>query len=231
MLTSLSIFADNGLAAAHVAASSSARDLSQVEKSRISQRLPVLHFTADEEIYAEGDEALSFYKVVRGVARTCKFLGDGRRQIDAFHVAGDVFGFEAGLQHKLSAEAVSDCSVVSYRRHGFEQMVLNENGTAKELFSYAMHCLERARGHALLLGRGSALQKLAAFLLEMTQRKPADEMIELVMTRQDIADYLGLTIETVSRTFSQLERDGIIALTTSRRICLTNRAALRRLNS
>ena len=74
-------------------------------------------------------------------------------------------------------------------------------------------------------------QKLAAFLLEMTQRKPADEMIELVMTRQDIADYLGLTIETVSRTFSQLERDGIIALTTSRRICLTNRAALRRLNS
>jgi CRP/FNR family transcriptional regulator, nitrogen fixation regulation protein len=231
MLTSLSIFSDDGFAAAHAAASWSARNSPQVEKSRVSQSLPVLHFTADNEIYAEGDEALSFYKVVSGVVRTCKSLSDGRRQIDAFYVAGDVFGFEAGLKHGLSAEAVSDCSVISYRRRGFEQMALNDNGTAQELFSYAMHCLERTRGHALLLGRGSAAQKLAAFLLEMTHRKPADEVIELAMTRQDIADYLGLTIETVSRTLSQLERDGVIALTTSRRICLKNRAALRRLNS
>ena len=190
-----------------------------------------MHFTADSEIYAEGDEALSFYKVVSGVVRTCKFLSDGRRQIDAFCVPGDVFGFEAGLKHGLCAEAVSDCSVIPYRRRGFERMALNDNRTAQELFSYAMDCLERMRGHALLLSRSSAAQKLASFLLEMTQRKPADEVIELAMTRQDIADYLGLTIETVSRTLSRLERDGVIALTTSRRICLKNRAALRRLNS
>src|ERR1700722_5104300 len=78
-----------------------------------------LHFNPDQEIYAEGDEATNFYKVVSGVIRTCKFLSDGRRQIDAFYGEGEVFGFETGREHRLSAEAVSDCIVVPYRRRGF----------------------------------------------------------------------------------------------------------------
>src|ERR1700744_2862830 len=75
-----------------------------------------MHFAADHQVYVEGGEARYFYKVVSGVVRTCRFLKDGRRQIDAFHQAGDVFGFEAGADHAMAAEAVTDVTVVAYRR-------------------------------------------------------------------------------------------------------------------
>jgi CRP/FNR family nitrogen fixation transcriptional regulator len=192
---------------------------------------PAMRYDADEEIFAEGDAATFFYKVERGVVRICKFLSDGRRQIDAFYTAGDVFGFEAGEDYEFCAEAVTDCTVIPYRRGGLDRMLAGDDAMAMKLFSYAIQCLQRSRAHALLLGRGSAAQKLATFLSEMFAAKPAEEPIELAMTRQDIADYLGLTIEAVSRTLSQLERDGIIALLTSRRISLKNRAALRRLSA
>ncbi len=192
---------------------------------------PVMNFVSDNEIYAEGDAATCFYKVVSGVVRTCKFLSDGRRQIDGFHVAGDVFGFESGTDHRLSAEAVSHCVVVPYRRRGLAALAAADERLAGQLFSYAMQCLERAQGHSLLLGRRGAAQKLAAFLLEQADRRPEGGVVDLAMTRQDIADYLGLTIETVSRTLSQFERDGVISLPTARRIRLTDLAALRDLNA
>jgi CRP/FNR family transcriptional regulator, nitrogen fixation regulation protein len=195
-----------------------------------SRDMPVLHFRAESEIYAEGDFARSFYKVMRGVVRTCKFLSDGRRQIDAFYVAGDVFGFEIGTEHGLSAEAVSDCTLAPCRRYG-QQTMTDDSGIALEMLSYAMRCLERTRAHSLLLGRSSATQKLAAFLLEMASGKVMDKVIDLAMTRQDIADYLGLTIETVSRTLSQLERDGVISLLSARRVMVKNSAALKGFNA
>ena len=134
--------------------------------NRVSKALPAQQFSADSGIFAEGDEAATLYKVVSGVVRTCRFQVGGRRQIDAFYVAGDLFGFEAGPVHGVSAEAVSDCSVIAYRRRGLEMMARNHDGAALQLFTYAMRCLERARAHSLLLGRCSATQKLAAFLLE-----------------------------------------------------------------
>lgn len=191
----------------------------------------VLRFAADRRIYEEGDAARSFYKVVSGVVRTCQFLSDGRRQIDAFHLPGDVFGFESGAQHRLSAEAVADCTVVAYRRRGMDTMMAADDGMARQFFAYAMTCLAQTREHCLLLGRGSAAQKIAAFLLEMAERGASDTVVELPMSRQDIADYLGLTIETVSRTLSQMERDGVIALPTTRRVVLKNLRALRALNA
>jgi CRP/FNR family nitrogen fixation transcriptional regulator len=191
----------------------------------------VMHFAADRPIYAEGDEARCFYKVINGVVRTCRFLSDGRRQIDAFHTVGEVFGFEAGQDHRLSAEAVSDCTVVAYRRRGLEAMISHDEPLARWFFSHIMNCLALTREHSLLLGRGSATQKLSAFLLEAANRETKDDIVDLAMSRQDIADYLGLTIETVSRTLSQLERDGIIRLPTARRVELKDRRALRALNS
>ena len=191
----------------------------------------VLRFAAERQVYEEGDQAGSFYKVVSGVVRTCQFLSDGRRQIDAFHLAGDVFGFEAGAMHRLSAEAVSDCTVIAYRRRGLESMLATDDDVARQFLAHAMTCLAQTREHCLLLGRGSAAQKIGAFLLEMAERGTSDTVVELAMSRQDIADYLGLTIETVSRTFSQMERDGVIALPTTRRVLLKNRRALRDLNA
>jgi CRP/FNR family transcriptional regulator, nitrogen fixation regulation protein len=191
----------------------------------------VINVASDRQIYSEGDEARCFYKVVSGVVRTCRFLSDGRRQIDAFHREGDVFGFEAGGDHRMAAEAVSDCCVIAYRRRGLETMVSQDDRLGRWFFSHAMSCMALAREHSLLLGRGSAAQKIAAFLQEVADRDSSGGVIDLAMSRQDIADYLGLTIETVSRTLSQLERDGLIGLPAARRVVLKDRRALRALNS
>jgi CRP/FNR family nitrogen fixation transcriptional regulator len=191
----------------------------------------VMRVAPDRQVYAEGDEARSFYKVASGVVRTCRFLSDGRRQIEAFHMAGEVFGFEAGGEHRMSAEAVSDCTVVAYRRRGLETMVAQDEKLGRWFFSHAMTNMALTREHMLLLGRGSAAQKISSFLLEAAQREGARDVVDLAMSRQDIADYLGLTIETVSRTLSQLERDGTIKLPTARRVVLKDRRALRMLNS
>lgn len=172
----------------------------------------------DAEIYGEGDDAIFFYKVVRGVVRTCKFLSDGRRQIEAFYREGDVFGFEAGSSHRLTAEAVSDCTLIAYRRKGVEQLAAANETLSQQLFGYFMEGLTRAQEHALVLGRRGAVERVGAFLHEAAKQSADGRTINLAMTRQDIADYLGLTIETVSRTLSQLERDDIIALPTIRQI-------------
>lgn len=190
-----------------------------------------MHFAPDQEIYAEGDEARSFYKVIGGLVRTCRFLSDGRRQIDSFHMTNDVFGFEAGADHRLAAEAVTHSTVVAYRRRGLETTITQDDRLGRWFFSHAMTSMARAREHSLLLGRSSAAQKISTFLLEIEKQEGTNSLVDLAMSRQDIADYLGLTIETVSRTLSQLERDGAISLPSARRIMLKDRLALRALNS
>jgi len=182
----------------------------------------VIEIGEGREIFAEGDDCDLFFKVVSGVVRTCKFLNDGRRQIEAFHVAGDVFGFELGEERLLCAEAVSDCTVISYRRRGVETLALNDQSVTRQLFQYAMQGLARAQEHSLLLGRRGAAEKVAAFLLGWAAHSPDRQVFSLAMSRQDIGDYLGLTIETVSRTLSQFERDGVIALPNARQVRLKN---------
>lgn len=193
-------------------------------------------FAKDEEIYAEGDPATRYYKLVSGVVRTCKLLTDGRRQIEAFHVAGEIFGIERGAEHRFSAEAVSSATVIAYRRCPLEVLASSDGPLARQIVATALLNLERAQEHAVLLGRKSAMEKVATFLLDMAERVhhhcDVFDAIELPMARSDIADYLGLTIETVSRTLTQLERDAVIALPAARRnIVLRNKAALRRLNA
>lgn len=186
----------------------------------------VQHFVADREIFSEGSNADYFYKVVAGVVRTCKFLSDGRRQIDAFHVAGEIFGFEPGLDYRLSAEAVSDCTVIAYRRNKQDLFAGNDAEISREILAFAMRGMARAQDHSLLLGRRGAVEKVVAFLLEWAGKSADQKTVSLAMSRQDIADYLGLTIETVSRTLSQLEREGAIALPSARQIRLRNIDAL-----
>jgi CRP/FNR family nitrogen fixation transcriptional regulator len=180
----------------------------------------VQNFTHDREIFAEGASSDYFYKVASGVVRTCKFLVDGRRQIDAFHVPGDIFGLEPGAEHRLSAEAVSDCTVIAYRKSKPDQAAGHDKDLSRELLNFAMMGMVRAQAHSLLLGRHSAVEKVAGFLLDWAEKSSDQAVLSLAMTRQDIADYLGLTIETVSRTLSQLERDNVIDLPSARQIRL-----------
>lgn len=184
----------------------------------------------DEELFAEGDPAVSFYRVTQGVVRTSKLLSDGRRQIDAFHFPGDVFGVEAGAAHRFSAEAASPATVVAYRRRDLDDLLFDET-FSREVLGAMMHALERAQRHMLLLGRKSAIEKIATFLVDMADRLAGADAVELPMSRLDIADHLGLTIETVSRSLTELERKGIIDVPASRRtIVLRDKAALARLN-
>jgi len=188
--------------------------------------------TKDEEIFAEGDRAAYFYKVVSGAVRTFKLLSDGRRQIDAFHLPGDIFGLELGEEHRFSAEALGDATIVAYRRCSLEALATRDQGLANQVIASMMRSLERAQDHMLLLGRKHALERIATFLLVLSERLTADGHVDLPMSRIDIADHLGLTIETVSRSLTQLEREGIIELPAHRRsIVLRDKAALERLEA
>ncbi len=186
----------------------------------------VMHVDEGREIFAEGGNTDLFYRVVSGVVRVCKFLSDGRRQIEAFHVAGAVFGFELGEERALSAEAVSDCTLISYRRRNVEMLAAKDEAVARQLFRHAMQNLAQAQDHCLLLGRRGAAEKVASFLLHWAGHAADGGVVHLAMTRQDIADYLGLTIETVSRSLSQLERGGVIALPSARQVRLLDTDAL-----
>jgi CRP/FNR family nitrogen fixation transcriptional regulator len=188
----------------------------------------VRRYAKDEEIFGEGDRTAYYYKVVEGTVRTSKLLSDGRRQIGAFYLPGDLFGIEAGDEHRFSAEAVGEAKVVSYKRCGLEGLAANDNDFAVAIVEALMQALARAQDHMLLLGRKSAIEKIATFLLELSERLDEDSF-ELSMSRTDIADHLGLTIETVSRSLTQLERKGCIALPSTRRVELRDKPALTQL--
>jgi CRP/FNR family nitrogen fixation transcriptional regulator len=189
-------------------------------------------FDRGEEIFAEGEPCSVFYKVVSGTVRTGKLLADGRRQIDTFHFVGDVFGLEAGEAHRFTAEAVDNVVVIAYRRSNFGGLVQNDPAFGEQLMSQMLSSLDRAHDHMVLLGRKSALEKMATFLLEIAARRANADRAELPMQRTDIADHLGLTIETVSRTLTQMVREGLIRLADAgRTVILADKAGLRLLRA
>jgi len=189
-----------------------------------------MSFARNSEIYGEGEPAEYLYKVVSGTVRTSKILADGRRQIGAFYIAGDLFGLEAGDEHTFSAEAISETKVVMVKRSAIMAMAERDGALARELWTATSRELHHVQEHVLLLIK-SAQERVAGFLLEMATRTRSNHCVELPMSRQDIADYLGLTIETISRTLTHLENTAAIALPTSRRVVLRNPGALRQLNS
>ena len=187
-------------------------------------------FARNAEIYGENEPAEYLYKVVSGSVRTYKVLNDGRRQIGAFYLPGDMFGLEVGDAHTFSAEAIVNSKVLVIKRSALVNLAGRDNETARKLWTMTANELQRVQAHILLLIK-TAQERVAGFLLEMSARVPVGNEIDLPMSRQDIADYLGLTIETVSRTLTQLENIAAIAVPSSRRIVLRNRAALNRLNA
>ena len=188
-----------------------------------------MSFARNSGIYGENEPAEFVYKLVSGAVRTSKILNDGRRQIGEFYLPGDIFGLEVGTEHAFSAEAIADAKVIVIKRSAVEALAARDNDVARQLWATTGRELQRMQEHILLLIK-TAQERVAGFLLEMAERIKSATEIELPMSRQDIADYLGLTIETVSRTLTILENSAAIALPSSRRIVLRNPAALRRLN-
>lgn len=162
-------------------------------------------YSANQPIYAEGDAAGPLYLVEFGTVRICRLTADGRRQISGFCFAGEVFGFEAGAEHQSFAESVDGAGIRVLRP-------ATGSGFGSSALSVALKTLMRAQDHLVLLGRMSATEKMSAFFLDLMERQEADRFIELPMQRNDIADYLGLTFETVSRVLRVLKDRGITRL-------------------
>jgi CRP-like cAMP-binding protein len=190
----------------------------------------IMPFARNAEVYGENEPADYLYKVVSGAVRTYKVLVDGRRQVGGFYLPGDIFGLETGSEHSLSAEAITESRILVIKRSAVVALAARDNEVARQMWALTARELERIQAHMLLLIK-SAQERVAGFLLEMADRVPGASVVELPMSRQDIADYLGLTIETVSRTLTCLEKSAAIEVPTSRRILLRNRSALNRLNS
>jgi len=182
-------------------------------------------FARNAEIYGEAEPAEYLYKVVSGAVRTCKVTADGRRQIGGFYLPGDLFGLETGEVHAFSAEAISGATVLVVKRKPLMALAKRDGDVARQLWAATAAELNRAQGRLFLLVK-SAQERVAGFLLEMAARSARRDTVELPMTRQDIGEYLGLTIETVSRTFTSMQETGLIELAAARRVVMRNRAVL-----
>lgn len=204
-------------------------ELSALSRERVL--FSEFRYRHDTEIFGEAEPADFIYQIIEGAVRTYKLLSDGRRQIGAFHLPGDIFGLENGDVHRFTAEAIVDTTVQLLRRQGIEDVAEGDTSVTHNLLFLTTKNLQHAEDHMLLLGRKTSLEKVSAFLIEMDRRLTAAGVMELPMGRRDIADYLGLTLETVSRAISTLHGEDILIFLgqTQRRIVLLNRPKLARL--
>jgi len=183
-------------------------------------------FARDEEIYAEGDRADCWFKVVSGTVRVCKLMADGRRHIAEFFYAGECFGLDGASERVFGAEAVSDVIVMRFNRAATERLVHERPELARHMCNMTLRDLAHAQTRLFLLGRMTAPERVASFLLELADKRDAVRVLDVPMSRNDIADYLGLTIETVCRVLSSMKRAGTITIPNPHRIEIRDRDAL-----
>ncbi len=173
-----------------------------------------VRYASKEGLFAEGEPADDVFNVTGGMVRLYKLLPDGRRQIVGFAIAGDFLGLALMERYGVSAEAVSEVSACRFARDAFTAFVDDRPHLLRRLHEFASHELSLAQDQMVLLGRRSAEERIAAFLLGMRDRLSRlghhSVTLPLPMSRQDIADYLGLTIETVSRTITKMAKNKLL---------------------
>ncbi|MGE5148046.1 MAG: Crp/Fnr family transcriptional regulator [Candidatus Eiseniibacteriota bacterium] len=184
-------------------------------------------------IFNEGDPAAHLFNVIEGAVKIYKLLSDGRRQITGFLFPGDFLGIALHDRYTYSAEAVTAVRLCRFPRTKFENLLREFPKLENRLLQTASNELAAAQDQMVLLGRKSAAERVASFLVTLAararQRRQPDSVIAVPMSRADIGDYLGLTIETVSRTFTRLRKSGTIALPDSHHVEITRREALEEL--
>lgn len=186
----------------------------------------VITLHRDQALFREGDSAKECYKVLTGALRSCRLMPDGRRYIGGFLLPGDFIGLDLDDTRRFTAEAVSNATLMRYSQAAVERLILQQPKLGKRLLAEVWNGLSAAQAQLLLLGRKNAVERLASFLLLMAERAGDGDHLCLPMTRSDIADHLGLTTETVSRTFGQLKRQGVIRLAASSEVVLRDRDEL-----
>lgn len=187
-----------------------------------------MQFANGEEIYAQEEETDLIYRLVSGSVRTIRLLSDGRRQVGDFYYPGDLFGLEPSAEHRFSAEALGHCEVLVIKKAALKHYGEEGARLEREIWTATGRELARTQDHLMLLGRKTASEKVASFVLSLADRLKGDCTI-LPMGRQDMADYLGLTIETVSRMLGQLQQDGLLEFASTRQFRVRHRLALQRM--
>lgn len=183
-------------------------------------------FSAGDQLFRQGDAVRLVYRLLKGAVVSYRLLSDGRRQVTGFHLPGDFLGLEAGVEHATTAEALSRVDALAMERSDLASRAITDIGLARALWQVTVRAFQRSEDHALILARQGATERVAAFLLDFAERMGRPEIIDLPMTRQDIADHVGLTIHTVSRTLSQLQAEGLIEARSTRHVRLLQRHRL-----
>jgi CRP/FNR family transcriptional regulator len=188
-----------------------------------------LAIAQNQTIFSQGDPVNHAYKILRGVVRLCKHLPDGRRQIAQFLFPGDYFSFVTIGDHGFSAEAVVDLSLLSFSQERIESLCRDNPDLRNQLFQILSQRVHDIQNHLTIVGRQTAKERVAAFLLLLADRLGAGGKVNVPMNRQDIGDYLSLTMETVSRTLSSLKAAGMIGIADQHQLELRNVDGLRAL--
>lgn len=192
----------------------------------------ITHITFDpgQTIFFEGDEADHLFNLVSGSVRVSKALPDGRRQITGFLAPADFLGLSIAGVYAYTADAISTVKVCRFPRRGLQKLATHHPNLEHRLLQLASNELAEAQSHILLLGRKTSAEKLASFLLSVLEKRTKSNQdpstIDLPMTRQDVGDYLGLTIETVSRTFTKFRKENLIELPSNHSVHVLNKERL-----
>ena len=185
---------------------------------------------AKEVVYCQGDTSDHVYEVIEGVVKLYMLTADGRLQITGFAYPGQILALDADCHYATTAEAVTRAKLCQYPRAKFERVIDEHPRLARQLFAVVAQDLSVARSQMLLLGRKSATERLASFLLDLSEHNAArgedPDLIALPMSRGDIGDYLGLTIETVSRTVTRFRQLGVLDLHQHRTVAIRDRDRL-----
>ncbi len=199
-------------------------ELGQLAAARMHQ-----HVAPGETFLNEGEPATHFFNVVEGAVKVFKLMPDGRRQITGFLFAGDLLGLAFNDTYTYSAEAISPVKLCRFPRRQLERLLDAFPKMERRLLAMASNELAAAQEQMMLLGRKTAHERIASFLLSLARREArhgAGDNVMLPMTRTDIADYLGLTTETASRVFTSLKKRGYIELEAGGRVRLADRDTL-----
>ena len=184
----------------------------------------------EQALFHEGDPATRVFTLTRGTLKLYKLLADGRRHVTGFMHPGDFLGISVDEEHAFSAEALEEAQLCWFPRNRFDEFVEEHPSMERELYCMAAHELAAAQQQMVLLGRKTASERLASFLLLLARRAHGgDGLVRLPMSRSDIADYLGLTKETVSRVFSVLRRERVIRLRSVNEVEVLDREGLEQL--
>lgn len=205
-------------------------DLGRLAAARARQ-----HVAEGEIFLNEGDAAAHFFNIAEGSVKIYKLMPDGRRQITGFLFAGDLLGLAFNDTYTYSAEALTDVTICRFPRRRLEQLLDAFPKMEKRLLAMASNELAAAQDQMVLLGRKTAHERIASFLLMLARREErygrSGDTLHLPMTRTDIADYLGLTTETASRIFTSLKRRNCIELESGGGVCVVDREMLEELAS